>query len=100
MKNVVKPGGFVAVVTPNRLRWGNVQRRFLGLKPKLMSPMHFREYSRAELIEMGGTVGLTFAGAFGEEIYDPIVRLPIHLSLKLGLCLMPIAHVIGVVFRT
>jgi SAM-dependent methyltransferase len=99
MNGVVRAGGHVCVITPNRLRWQNIERRLIGLSPKLISPMHYREYSRADLIEMGRRAGLTYVGSFGEEVYDPLVPLPLRLSIRLGLLLRPIAHVIGVVFR-
>ena len=100
MTGVVKPGGYVAVITPNRRRWQNIERLLIGLRPTLLSPMHYREYSRMELIELGCRTGLAYVGAFGETIYDPLVRLPLRLSLKLGLLLRPIAHVVGVVFKS
>jgi SAM-dependent methyltransferase len=99
MNAVVKAGGYVCVITPNRLRWQNIERRLIGLDPKLLSPMHYREYSVGQLVELGRKAGLTYVGSFGEEIYDPLVPLPLRLSLQLGLLLRPIAHVIGVVFR-
>src|SRR5262249_18854211 len=41
MRSVVKPGGYIAVVTPNPLRWQNLALRAQGKPPVLLAVSHF-----------------------------------------------------------
>jgi 2-polyprenyl-3-methyl-5-hydroxy-6-metoxy-1,4-benzoquinol methylase len=100
MRGVVKPGGYVAVLTPNRLRWQNIALRLQGKPPVLLSVMHFKEYSRRELVDMAASEGLRYVSYFGEELYGPFIKLDAEASLRWGNRLRPLAHVIGVVFRS
>ena len=53
-----RPGGCIAVVTPNRLRLSNRLRILTGGKPKLGDPQHYREYVAPELVLLGTEQGL------------------------------------------
>jgi 2-polyprenyl-3-methyl-5-hydroxy-6-metoxy-1,4-benzoquinol methylase len=101
MRGVVRPGGYIAVLTPNRLRWQNIALRLRGKPTAFLSSLHYYEYSVGELKRLAKRENLKFVGYFGEEVYGPwATSLDIRRSLLLGRWLKPIAHVIGVVFRT
>ena len=101
MKGIVRPGGFVVVITPNWHRWQNVALRLRGKPPVILSHYHFKEYGVGDLKALGRKHGLSFVGYFGEEMYGPgLVGISQSRSIKLGRILKPLAHVIGVVFRT
>ncbi len=62
--SLLKPGGLLLVTTPNAcgiarrlmLLWGT--NPFERIRYYSRNPGHFREYTRAEMIEMGNTAGL------------------------------------------
>jgi SAM-dependent methyltransferase len=65
----LRPGGALAIVTPNRLRLDNRLRSAFGKELRLVDPQHFQEYTPRELrdlaaplpLEPAATVGLTAA---------------------------------------
>jgi SAM-dependent methyltransferase len=84
----VRPGGTIAVFTPNRLRLNN---RILLLRrrtPELADPQHFREYTRAELRDLGASVGLRAVAGFGYGLSLLVPKLDRDLvrgpGLRLG----------------
>ncbi len=99
-----RPGGCVAVVTPNRLRLSNRLRILAGGKPKLGDPQHYREYVTPELVLLGTEQGLKYVAGFG---YGISLRLPMtHLrplpmaaSLRFGHMFSIFADCFCVVFR-
>ncbi len=101
MIKVVKPGGNIVIITPNRLRWQNIALMTRGKPPVLLSALHYREYSVGDLRKLGHRHGLRYVGYFGEEFYGPgATSLGIDRSIMIGKWLKPISHVIGVVFKT
>jgi 2-polyprenyl-3-methyl-5-hydroxy-6-metoxy-1,4-benzoquinol methylase len=54
----VRPGGVVAVVTPNGDRLDNRLRRLLGKPSELLDPQHYREYSPRELRDVAATLAM------------------------------------------
>ena len=96
----VRPGGHVAIITPNRRRWGNLTRMSTGKKPLLLSTMHWREYIFSELLTLGERHGLKHVQSFGHGIYGPWTNWMTHEQrLRVGAKIPAIAHVIGVVFQ-
>jgi SAM-dependent methyltransferase len=99
------PSAYIAVVTPNRSRIENRIRRLLGYPPRLIDPMHFMEYSIADLTNLGKTVGLRAVGTFGHTVHLAASRSVTLLEgtsrfgLWLGLALPGAANVVGVVFQ-
>lgn len=59
-----RPGGSVAVFTPNRERLTNRVRRRLGLPLALEDPQHAAEHTVADLVRMGSELGLEPVGSF------------------------------------
>lgn len=100
MHDVVRPGGHVALVMPNRNRLRNRLRRLKGLAPELLDVMHYREYTAKETFALGQRHGMHPAGAFGYGIDGPLVaRLSSTTKLRLGERLPFLAQGIGVVMR-
>ena len=100
----VRHGGWVAAVTPNRLRLSNRVRLLVGGRAQLGDPQHFREYVPAEIIEVGRKLGLDHVGDFsyGVSARVPMTRhslLPSLVNLHLGRLVTPIADCFGVVFQ-
>jgi 2-polyprenyl-3-methyl-5-hydroxy-6-metoxy-1,4-benzoquinol methylase len=62
---VCRPGGWTAIATPNRRRLTNVLSAVTLRRPALVDPQHFREYTAAEIVAMGGRHGLRFYDWFG-----------------------------------
>ena len=97
-------GGYVAIVTPNRLRLTNRLRIFLGTRPKLIDPQHYREFVFAELVMLGRELNLKHIGgfAYGMSLRIPKTRLqllPSPASLRIGRLLPPMADCVCVVFK-
>jgi len=100
----VRPGGWVAVVTPNGRRLGNRLRGLVGLPPRWLDPQHFREYTTAEIETFGRAVGLQPAARFGYGLHPRVpgtgrTLLPLTVALRLGTRCPALAHCFGVVFR-
>jgi len=62
---LLRPGGYLAIFTPNRNRLSNVLRRLKGQEPELCDPQHFREYSPREIRSLAESNGLEFVSWFG-----------------------------------
>jgi 2-polyprenyl-3-methyl-5-hydroxy-6-metoxy-1,4-benzoquinol methylase len=100
----VKPGGWVAAVTPNRMRMDNAYRYLRGHPALREDPQHFREYTISDLIALGSRARMKFVGYFGYgmSFTAPVLErrvIPRRAGLWLGLLLPPLAERIGVVFR-
>ena len=100
---LTRPGGAVAVVTPNRSRLENRYLSLRGRPPAMVDPQHFQEFSLAELRTLGESVGLVPRSAFGHGFtwFVPRVAMrivPRALGLRIGGLLPDFADVIGVVF--
>jgi len=93
----VKPGGWIAVLTPNRKRLHNRLRALFGLPPALEDSWHYREYTIGELAEMDSTIGLKHEASFGYMMTLSVPKLGwplIHwrVGLKLGYLFPSIAN--------
>jgi SAM-dependent methyltransferase len=98
------PGGYVAVVTPNRLRLANRLRVMAGGKARLMDPQHYREFVPKDLIALGEVLGLEYSAGFsyGLSIRVPMTRrtlFPTPVALRLGYLLSPLADCFCVVLK-
>jgi len=103
-KGLTRPGGWVAVVTPNRRRAFNRILQLLGRPVQLSDPQHFREFTIDDLREMGARVGLEYQSSFGYGMAIPIPRLRQNLiyaplALRLGFWMPSLADCVCVVFR-
>jgi len=97
-------GGYVAAITPNRLRLTNRVRALAGAAPKYGDPQHYREYTIDELITLGQEAGLKYFGgfAYGMSLRIPKTKamlMPAPIRLRLGHFLPFAADCFGVVFK-
>lgn len=98
--DLVGPSGQAAIITPNRERYDNWLRTRRGEQPALMSVMHFREYTTADLGAMATQHGWEPMASFGYGFEGPRVsRLPHGLRLRIGRAIPSIAHGFGLVLR-
>jgi 2-polyprenyl-3-methyl-5-hydroxy-6-metoxy-1,4-benzoquinol methylase len=100
---LTRPGGWVAVATPNRLRFDNRVRRAFGRHELVVDDTHFRELSRLELTAMAHDVGLMPRATFGYGLSVIVPRLnrqivPRMAGVRLGSRVPPIANVFVTVF--
>jgi SAM-dependent methyltransferase len=101
---LAKSGGFIAVVTPNRLRLPNRLRMLMGRQPKLGDPQHYQEYTSRELIELGANQELGYFGNFsyGLSARIPVAKinpLPVSAGLRIGHLVSSLADCICVIFK-
>ncbi len=84
---LARPGGVVAVFTPNRLRLQNRLRLALGKEPLQGDVMHFREFSASELIDVGKQAGLEFYKLFGYgfDVTLKGMRIPLNVRIRVWL---------------
>lgn len=97
-----RPGGTVAICTPNRLRLDNRILTFKGQPPGLIDVMHFREYTAQEIFEMGRQFNLKPAGWFGYSLHVGnawFVKLDYRIRTELGYLFPYSAHVICALMR-
>ena len=97
-------GGYVAVVTPNKMRLVNRVRRCFGRVPGLGDPLHFDEYAISDFITMGQKIGLAYTDHFGHSTSFGLKGITLiegnsAFALKLGQYAPTWANVIGVVFQ-
>lgn len=100
----VRPGGWVVVVTPNRMRLENLARFRRGKPLKLEDPQHFQEFTALEIAEMGEALGLKVVDVFGAGMrWKPKLLkrqvIPARLGLHLGAWIPSVAMRIGVIFQ-
>lgn len=99
-----RPGGWVAVVTPN---WRRLMNRLLPLlrrPPVLGDPQHFFELTQDDLSRLGREAGLvqTDAFSYGLTVFVPRLGwqlIPQRIAPQLGATFAPVADKIGAVFR-
>jgi SAM-dependent methyltransferase len=96
-----RPGGVVAIFTPNRLRMSNRLRIRKGLAPLLLDPQHFKEYTAPEIRELGGAAGFHAAGyfAYGIDGLPMLNRLSNRAILGLGALVPRIGSGVCVLLR-
>ena len=98
-----RPGGSVAIVTPNVDRLDNRIRRWRKQPDALIDPQHFHEYSRRQLVAIGSRFGLVPRHTFGHTLRSlEIPRLTpgdYRSATRWGARLPSLATVIGVVFE-
>ena len=70
---LVKPGGWVVVITPNRGRLENRIRKIFSLSELKCDPQHFAEYRMEELAPIAKDAGLRLKFNFG---YGLSLRVP------------------------
>lgn len=100
----VRPGGWVALATPNRKRLLNRLVGIFGVKPLLEDYQHCAEYTPAEMRQIGESVGLQFEGWFGYDLSLTIPKLgwnpiPRKRGIALGYRLPKIANRFCMTFR-
>ncbi|MDO8680080.1 MAG: class I SAM-dependent methyltransferase [Acidobacteriota bacterium] len=98
-----RPGGAIAIMTPNTDRLDNRLRRWRGEKPALVDPQHFHEYSIGELKAIGRRHGLVPRDSFGHTLqsllFPKLTPADYRRSTRLGAALPRLANVIGVVLE-
>ncbi len=100
-RDACAPGGSIAIFTPNRIRLSNRLRARRGLAPELLDPQHFKEYTAAEIVELGRHAGFGAAsyfgyGAFGATLVD---KLPNRWRLRFGRAFPAIASGLCVILK-
>ena len=63
------PGKWIAICTPNRLRLDNRIKRLHGQPLTMSDPMHFKEYTVAEIVAMGRREGLIYKDHYGHGLH-------------------------------
>jgi 2-polyprenyl-3-methyl-5-hydroxy-6-metoxy-1,4-benzoquinol methylase len=98
-----RPGGLIAIATPNRLRLDNRIHAWRKEPLSLLDPQHFHEYTRAELQALGKTYGLVERDFFGvglhSLIYPRLTPKPYPRSARWGTRLPALASVLVIVFE-
>lgn len=98
-----RPGGLIAIATPNRLRLDNRIRQWRGEPLALIDPQHFHEYTHGELRAFGRSYGLVERDFFGNGlhslIYPRLTPKPHTRSAKWGTHLPWLATVLVIVFE-
>jgi 2-polyprenyl-3-methyl-5-hydroxy-6-metoxy-1,4-benzoquinol methylase len=98
-----RPGGALAIVTPNRDRLDNRLRRWRGQHPVMVDPQHFHEYSISELSALGERFGLRPIDSFGyglQSLIAPALTPRDYRRVTRWGALVPrLASVIGVLFE-
>jgi SAM-dependent methyltransferase len=98
-----RPGGAIAVVTPNADRLDNRIRRWRGEPPTFVDPQHFCEYSIADLEALGRRHGLVPCDSFGYTLqsllYPKWTPADYRRSTRWGAALPKLANVIAVIFQ-
>lgn len=98
-----RPGGYLALVTPNGNRLDNVIARFKGQPATMIDPQHFKEFSRRELQELAGGYGLKLIDHFGYGLFS--ARMPkltpanSEDAIRRGAWVPQVANMIGCVFK-
>lgn len=99
-----RPGGIVAVATPNRRSLVNRLRTVAGRPPEFVDPQHFAELDAAELKAMGSLAGLESFAVLGRGLTIPLPKtgrtlLTHGVALRAGAIAPGLADVICVLFR-
>jgi 2-polyprenyl-3-methyl-5-hydroxy-6-metoxy-1,4-benzoquinol methylase len=99
-----RPGGLVAVGTPNRLRLDNRIRLATRRPAQMIDPMHFREFSRRELDTLARKAGLEPVRRFAYGLSLTVPRInrqvvPPTAGVELGRRLPALANVMCCIYR-
>lgn len=76
LENILKPGGFLVIQTPNAVTIGNRLKLLAGRNPFGLigedpsNPLHFREYTLNELRSFGAEAGLRVSSATYHAYFD------------------------------
>jgi len=103
-KQHVVLGGYIAIVTPNRRRLENRVRNFLGHNDRKIDPMHYSEYTKKELKDLGKSLGLRFVNSFAHTLSLKSKKFTIInpnsvFAVKMGALFPNWANVIGVIYQ-
>jgi len=101
-RDLVRPGGYVGVYTPNARRIENRLRAAIGKPPALIDPQHYGEASPEEVKNLGASAGLEFVASFGYGLNLPSPGLdwvPRRWSLNLGRFFPSLSTRMGLVFK-
>ena len=104
MRPAYKPGGWVAIATPNRLRLDNRVRRALRRDRVPLRAMHFRELTCQELETMARSVSLRPIASFAYGLTLTIPRLgrqlvPPLAGIRIGSRVQALGTVICLIFQ-
>jgi 2-polyprenyl-3-methyl-5-hydroxy-6-metoxy-1,4-benzoquinol methylase len=103
VKSACRPGGAIAIFTPNAARLDNRIRRWRREPPAMLDPQHFREYTAAELRTIGERNGLavrdSFAYLLQSLIHPTLTPRPHARSIRWGSFVPPIASALAIVFE-
>ena len=94
VKELMAPGGFLVVQTPNAVAWDKRVVMLRGANPFEMlrqsrqNPGHFREYTAHELRQLGDRAGLECTGCERSNYFNAPLGLPARLACRLrpGFC--------------
>ncbi len=95
------PFGYISIETINRLRLENVIRLLKGIKPAVLDPMHYKEYTIKEIMKLGKSLGLKPFDSFGFD-FNPFLlhkKLSIRERILIGYYFSLIATRITVIFK-
>lgn len=96
-------GGNIVIFTPNRRRLDNVLRRLTGRDAVLCDPMHFREYTVGEVVELARPYSFLFADSFGIGLnasgVPALARTDIRWRARLGYWLPAVASGICIILK-
>lgn len=97
-------GGFISVVTPNQKSLQNRMRAMVGKSPVVIDPLHFKEYTVSDLMNIGKELELQIAGVFGHTWSLSINRFKVIPSsfsfiFQLSKYIPSLSCFIGVVFQ-
>jgi 2-polyprenyl-3-methyl-5-hydroxy-6-metoxy-1,4-benzoquinol methylase len=97
-----RPGGLIAIATPNAYRLDNRIRRWRGEPPALIDPQHFHEYTRA-VRALGRRHRLRERDFYGvglhSSIYPRLTPRPYTRAARWGTYLPALATVLVIVFE-
>lgn len=98
-----RPGGHIAIATPNIDRLENRLRRLFGLPAVFCDPQHFDEFNLADMTAIGQTAGVTLMDHFpvGISLFVPGVGrelIPRQWEMKLGEMMPGLARTFCAVF--
>jgi 2-polyprenyl-3-methyl-5-hydroxy-6-metoxy-1,4-benzoquinol methylase len=99
-------GKWIAICTPNRLRLDNRLRRLRGQPLTMSDPMHFKEYTTAEIVAMGRRERLKYRDHYGHGLHPFtlfkktfLTRMDIERRTKYGYIMNFMASIIMVIME-
>lgn len=104
MRSATQAGGWICVLTPNRLNLDNRLRLLRGKAPVLSDIMHYQEFTMRQLAKLGREENLIPVSKISHSISSTLIPKFSSLSLEtrtsLGGRLRPLANIIGLIWRT